>query len=160
MGTTRKLAIKAYQEANPQPKVQKEAKSVVSGSFFGTSVAYAAAALSTLSGAAATNSTESTMDFVAPTRFSHSDTSLTAPIIIGVATGAAIVGIAVAFVGYRMIRACGTGHQVAPLNDVIIANNPSNNPLWEGSDVAIEMEAPGINPKTPVVLTGVKEAFI
>ena len=158
MGTTRKLAIKAYQEAHPQPKVQKEVKSVVSGSFFGTSVAYAAAALSTISGAAAQNITlaPSTLDFAA----TAAPQDLSPAIIIGVASGVAIVAVGAAFVGYRVIRACGTGHRVAPLNDVIIANNPANNPLWVGSDVAIELEAPGINPKAPVVLTGVKEAFI
>ena len=158
MGTTRKLAIKAYQETNLPAKVQKEAKPVVSGSFFGTSVAYAAAALSTISGAAAQNFT-----VLLPDERGQGDgiyrappVDVTALVVVGATSGAALLAVGTAYVLYRAFRTIGTGHQIAPLSDVVVLNNPGS----EVPQIAIEMQAPAINPKTPAVLIGVKEAFV
>ena len=52
MGTTRKLAIKAYHDAHPQPKKETKPAQQSAGSFLGTAVAYVTGALG-FSGAAA-----------------------------------------------------------------------------------------------------------
>ena len=131
MGTTRKLAIQAYQSTHPEPK--KELRSVQApGQFFGMTVAFAA---SCIQGASADYSTE---------RDPKEDKN--AFIAFGSVTVALIGIVALAALTQKMINLFNrlpVSHRIAPL-----------------VQVELELHATTTNPKTPLALTGVREAFI
>ena len=140
MGTTRKLAIKAYRSTHPEPKPKRELRSVQApGSFLGLAVACAA---SCIGGASADYRTE---------RDPKEDKN--AFIAFGTVTVALIGIMALAALTQKMINLFNrlpVSHRIAPMSNRIL-------PLPQ---VEIELYATTTNPKTPLALTGVREAFI
>ena len=154
MGTTRKLAIAAYQATHPQ--ANKQTKPLVPGSFLGMGVALAA---SCITGASAQNDTNlgpgmTGGGYVYTPPAATLD--ITAFAVLGAAAGVAIIVGCTALICHKAVNKFATGARIEPLSDVIVYNNPG----YEVLGIAYEAQAPATNPRTPAALLGVKEGFV
>ena len=151
MGTTRKLAIKAFQETHPELKPKPVTRTCAPGQFLGMTVAFAA---SCITGASAQNGTNVTLGppiIPDETGFGPTNSPVDnvgfGPLIASMSGGLLVV--IASFVGYRIAMHFASNARVEPLRDAVVISNP----VVQSPEVVLEMKAPAINPTTPVALT-------